>query len=93
VLRCFTCPNKTQTPPLGASDTLTVVENELEMRKLWPPTIKGGQELKKANHQTLDKLVIKHPKNSLYAVLLVLEFKDDLWNFRWCSYSILNHLK
>jgi hypothetical protein len=58
--------------------TLTIVENELEMRKLWPPKVKGGQELKKPNHQTLHKLVIEHPKNSLCAILSVLEFKDDL---------------
>jgi hypothetical protein len=24
-------------PPLGASDTLIIVENGLEMRMLWPP--------------------------------------------------------
>jgi hypothetical protein len=33
--------SKTWTPLLGASDTLTIVENWLEMRKLRPPKVKG----------------------------------------------------
>jgi len=37
VLHCFWCPNKTWTPPLGASYTLTIVENRLKMRELRPP--------------------------------------------------------
>jgi hypothetical protein len=37
-------------PPLDASDTLIIVENGLEMRKLWPSIVKGDQELKKTNH-------------------------------------------
>jgi hypothetical protein len=44
---CFCCPNETSSPPLSASDTLTIVKNGLEMRKLQPLTIKGVQELKK----------------------------------------------
>jgi hypothetical protein len=38
---------KLEPPPLGAYDIITIVKNGLEMRKLWPPQIKGGQELKK----------------------------------------------
>jgi len=32
---------KTWTPLIGTFDTLTTVKNILEMRKLWPPKIKG----------------------------------------------------
>ncbi len=32
-LCCFWCPNKTWTSSLGTFDTLTIVENRLEMRK------------------------------------------------------------
>jgi hypothetical protein len=28
-------------PPLGASNTLKIVENRLELRKLWPSKVKG----------------------------------------------------
>jgi len=28
-------------PPLGASNTIRIVKNELEMRKLWYPKVKG----------------------------------------------------
>jgi hypothetical protein len=33
-------------PPLGASNKLKIVENRLEMRKLWPPKVKGVKKLK-----------------------------------------------
>jgi hypothetical protein len=38
-------------PPLGASTTLKIVENRLEMRKLWPPKVKGVKKLKKKNYR------------------------------------------
>jgi hypothetical protein len=46
-LRCFLCPNKIWNSPLGTSNTLTIIENELEMRKLWPPKLKGVNNSKK----------------------------------------------
>jgi hypothetical protein len=39
----------------GASDTLTIIKNGLEMKNLCPPQSKRGKELKKTNHQTLNK--------------------------------------
>jgi hypothetical protein len=46
-LGCFWCPNKTLTLPLGAFDILTIVENGLEMRKLWPSKQKVSRTQKK----------------------------------------------
>jgi hypothetical protein len=37
---------KTLSPALGASNTQKIVENRLEMRKLWPPKVKGVRKLK-----------------------------------------------
>jgi hypothetical protein len=78
-LRCFWCPNKTGASPVGASDTLTIVENRLEMRKFWSSrVVKGVKNSKKTNHQTLQRLVSLRSKTSLHVSLLLLEFKDDL---------------
>jgi hypothetical protein len=39
---------------------------------------KGGQELRKTNHQILQSLKPDGSKNFLYVALLLSEFKDDL---------------
>jgi len=66
VLCCFWCPNKTWTPPLGASDALKIFKNWLEMRKLPspppPPQSKGAQELKKIKPQNTTKPVLEQLK-------------------------------
>jgi hypothetical protein len=39
-------------PPLGASNTLKIVENKLEMRKLWAPKVKGVKNSEKKPFNT-----------------------------------------
>jgi hypothetical protein len=46
-LHCFCAPNKTWKPPLGASDALIVLKNELETRKLRSPKVEGVKNSKK----------------------------------------------
>jgi hypothetical protein len=62
-LCCFWCPNKTWTPFTCVSGSLKIVRNGIELRKLQTP------------HWTLQRMILKYPKNSLYVALLLLEFK------------------
>ncbi len=91
-LCCFWCPNQTWAPPIKASGALIIVKNEIELRKIWSPKVEGSKT-QKNNGWTLQRSIIKHPKNSLYVVLLLLEFQDELWKSRWCANNTWNHLK
>ncbi len=91
-LCCFWCPNKTWTPPLGASDTLTIVENALEMRKLQPPKVKG---MKNAKKQTIKSYQSQFPNTQAILCMLLCYFRLPIWfvKLQVSSYSILNRLK
>jgi hypothetical protein len=73
------------TPPLGTSDTLTVVkENGLEMRKLWPAKIKeveNSLQTKKTQKQTKEhyhkKLLLAHSEKFLVCLLLCCSYSSS----------------
>jgi hypothetical protein len=54
-------------PLLGASKTLKIVKNRLEMRKLWPSKV-GGSRTQNNKPQP----ILEHPKTSFYVALLLL---------------------
>jgi len=67
-------------------------QKHIRMEKVMAPQSRGGLEFLK-NHWTPQRLSLEHQKNSSYVALLLLKFKDDLYNLRWHSYNTLNHLK
>jgi hypothetical protein len=54
------------------------LQKRIRNEKITIPQSRGGEELKKNKPQNTAKLVPKHPKNSLYVLLLLLVFKDEL---------------
>lgn len=71
-LSCFWFPNKTWTPPVGASCTLRIGKNGLELKKFQPPKVEEGVKNSK-KHKPLNttKPVPDHPKNSMHVTLLL----------------------
>jgi hypothetical protein len=49
--------------------SLKIVKNELELRKLQPPKVEGVSRTQKNKPPNITKLILKHPKNSLYVAL------------------------
>jgi len=43
-LRCFWCPNKTWTLPIGTFGALKIVKNEIKMTKLRSPKVEGVKD-------------------------------------------------
>jgi hypothetical protein len=62
------------------------------LKKLWAPKVEGVKNSKKKTieHYKADS---QSPKKFRVCLFLLLELKNNLYNFRWSSYSILNHLK
>ncbi len=53
-------------------------EKQNKIEKVTAPQSRRVKNSKKENHQIVQTLISKYPKNSLYVALLLLEFQDDL---------------
>jgi hypothetical protein len=56
-LHCLWCPNKTWTPPLGTSNTLTIIKKQIRNEKVTTPQSKRGQKLIRSNHWTIQRSI------------------------------------
>jgi len=73
----FLVPNKTLSPPLGISKKIRIVKNGLEMRKLWPPKVKGVKNSKKTIEHYKGQF-LNTQKVLFMLVFLILKFEYDL---------------
>jgi len=53
---------------------IKIIKNGIGLRKLLALKVK----IQKNKHRMLQTPVLEHPKNSLYVVLLLLKFQDEL---------------
>jgi hypothetical protein len=75
-------------PIFGPLETLLLVhlvhynnrQKQIRIEKVMTPQSRGGQELKKNKPSNITKPILNHLKKSLYVVLSLLDFKDDLEN-------------
>jgi hypothetical protein len=80
-LLCFWCPKRRRSVSLGASNTLKIIKNGLELRKLCSPATQNvvqSRTPKKRQPLSRTKPVSNHPKIYLYVALFLLDFQDDL---------------
>ncbi len=83
-LHCFCCPNKTWTYPLGESNTLTIVQNKLEMRKLLPPKVKESKNLKKQTTKHYKGRFLNTQK--IPCILLCCYWRSTMFCILLCCY-------
>jgi hypothetical protein len=69
-----------------------IVKNGIKLRELWAPKVKGVKNSKKIPLNGT-KASSQTPKKFLVCYSIVIKVPDILYNFRWHSYNILNHLK
>ncbi len=63
---CCWCPKRRWSPRLGASETLKINENRLEMRKLRGPKVRGAIFPEKSKPHSLFMNPSKNPKMLLF---------------------------